>query len=91
MLKLITTHDNNVFNTKAFEKETNIKVCDCKIAVNEETDTWTISSWYTEKGFGHKGFGTNTLQACLSEINKYYKGHKKKYIIYSGFPIREKY
>ena len=27
----------------------------------------------------------------IGKINKYYKGHKKKYIIYSGFPIREKY
>ncbi len=84
MLEMITTHNNNVFNTKAFEKETNIKVCDCKIAVNENTDTWTISSWYTEKGFGHKGFGTNTLQACLSEINKYYKAPTKVEYIWNG-------
>ena len=27
----------------------------------------------------------------IGKKNKYYKSHKKKYIIYSGFPIREKY
>ena len=48
----------------------NEKVCECQIDIDKDSNVWTISSWYTMEGYKHKGYGTQTLQVCLCEINK---------------------
>ncbi len=83
MLEFITTNKDNVFfTTKAYKYDRRFKACECKISVN--TNTWTISSWYTEKAFQHRGFGTLTLQVCLEDISKVYGVPERVEYIWNG-------
>ena len=63
--------DNNVYTTVSYaadDRDCKEKLCECKIDVDPGTKTWTISSWYTEEGHKHHGFGKLTLKACLDTI-----------------------
>ena len=83
MLEFNTTNKDDVFFiTKAYKGKQN--ACECKISVNPNTNTWTISSWYTEKAFQHKGFGTMTLNACLKDIHKVYDVPERVEYIWNG-------
>ncbi len=62
-----TIVENDSFYTFAYID--NAKVCECKIDINKKTGTWAISSWYTTEGYKHRGYGTLTLQECLSKIH----------------------
>ncbi len=46
------------------------KISECKVDADIDTNTWTISSWYTSDEYKHKGYGTVTLKKCLFEMNK---------------------
>ncbi len=62
-----TTVENESYYTYAYLDD--VKVCECKIDIKKRTGTWTISSWYTTEGYKHRGYGTLTLQECLSKIH----------------------
>lgn len=57
---------NNVFKCILTLKD--IEICKCQINVCKET--WTISSWYTNKEYLNKGFGTKTLKYLLRYLYK---------------------
>lgn len=40
----------------------------CKCQINVDGSTWTISSWYTNKDYQHKGIGTKTLKQLLQHL-----------------------
>jgi hypothetical protein len=58
------------FHTVAYDED--VKLCECRINVDENGKHWTISSWYVTKGNNHRGFGKATLTACLKAIYKEY-------------------
>lgn len=60
--------NTGLFTVTAFMED--VSICECKVSINKEKDTWTISSWYTTHGYGHKGYGTKTLKVVLAEIYK---------------------
>ena len=60
--------EKNTYQVKLYSVETNDKICECKISVNPESRSWTISSWFTVEKYQHLGFGTKTLENCLDLI-----------------------
>lgn len=40
----------------------------CKCQINKENNTWTISSWYTDKNYLNKGIGAKTLKYLLQHL-----------------------
>ena len=76
------TVENDSFYTYAYLDD--IKVCECKIDVNKRSNTWTISSWYTTEEYKHRGYGTLTLQECLSKIREVYGAPAKVEYIWNG-------
>ena len=77
-----TTAENDSFYTFAYIDD--VKVCECKIDVNKRSNTWTISSWYTTEEYKHRGYGTLTLQECLSEIRTVFDAPEKVEYIWNG-------
>lgn len=71
---------DNYFRTSAHINDEEV-VCRCAMYVDTITNTWVISSWYTEKDYQHHGYGKTTLLECLKQINKQYsKPNSVKYI-----------
>ena len=60
-LEFKISEKNNSF--KCFLNSGDIELCKCQINVCNKT--WTISSWYTNKDYLNKGFGTKTLKHLL--------------------------
>ena len=51
----------------------NIEVC--RLIINRDIDEyynikWTITSWYTKEGYGHKGYGTKLMQHAIHQMFK---------------------
>lgn len=84
MLRFQTFRRGQAYTTQAhFDKIDDI-VCECKISVNSDTNTRTISSWYTAKDYQHHGYGTETLRACLNEIKQQNPEPAKVEYIWNG-------
>lgn len=47
----------------------------CQINVNNKC--WTITAWYVNKDFQHKGFGRKILRECMESIIQF-DGHPKE-------------
>lgn len=60
------------------------EVCVCKISINKDMDTWTISSWYTKDGYKHRGIGKNTLMFVLEKMYKQFGRPKNIEYIWNG-------
>lgn len=41
-------------------------VCKCEVSVDEQTESWNISSWFTKPQFMGRGFGKKALGHALS-------------------------
>lgn len=61
-----TTQNNNSFTTVAHINNEEV----CKCTVSRDSNTWTISSWYTIKKYQHHGYGKLTLQECIKALAK---------------------
>lgn len=59
-----TNQNNNSFTTTAHIYDEEV----CKCTISRDFDTWTISSWYTEKNHQHHGYGKLTLLECLKVL-----------------------
>ncbi len=62
----------------------NESVCKLQINTAENNSIWTISSWYTKKGFCHNGIGKACMSACLSDMVVKYGIPKKIQYIWNG-------
>ena len=54
---------NGIYHTKAYIGYD--LVCECKVCINDDNDTWSISAWYTGTSYQHHGYGLYTLKATL--------------------------
>lgn len=50
----------------------NEKICKCLIQINDSHEIWSISSWFTEEGYGNKGYGRQTLMRLLQYVFNMY-------------------
>ena len=75
-----TTHNNNSFMTIAHIDEEQV----CKCVISRDEDTWTISSWYTEKAHQHRGYGKLTLHECLRVLATHYSMPEYVKYIWNG-------
>lgn len=46
------------------------EVCHCQLNATEEFSVWTISSWYTKKGYGNQGIGRASVCNCPIAVQK---------------------
>ena len=44
-----------------------IEICKCRVNYNK--NTWSISSWFTDKNYQNRGLGSQALRATLQAIN----------------------
>ena len=63
-MEFIDKEKPSCFETYLVENEE--PLCECRVAF--ERDVWSISSWYTNKQYLHKGLGFKTLQHNLQEL-----------------------
>lgn len=59
-------------------------VCKLQINMAENNTFWTISSWYTEKGYCHNGIGKTCMKACMSDLRELFGEPKKIQYIWNG-------
>lgn len=69
ILYLVNTDKENL-SFEVIAVQNGIEVCKCKMSSSKDKSLWTISSWYTKRGFMHQGFGKKTLKKTLDEMNK---------------------
>ena len=55
-------------------------ICKCVISVNKQDNAWTISQWYANKNYQHKGYGRLTMKYLVNELSKKYPPSKIIYI-----------
>lgn len=62
----------------------NEEVCHCQLNATENYSVWTISSWYTKKGYGNQGIGRASMRELLIYMCKTYGIPKKVKYIWNG-------
>lgn len=55
-------------------------ICKCVISVNKSDNSWTISQWYANKNYQHKGYGRLTMKYLVQELYNKYKPNNIIYI-----------
>lgn len=59
-----------------------ISVCRC--CINVENGIWSISSWYTQDGYGHKGYGKRVMKRLVKTLFAYYGEPEEIEYIWNG-------
>lgn len=66
-LFLVNVNEDNLSFDVTLVKD-GVDVCKCRINSNKDKNVWTISSWYTKRGFMNKGYGKITLKRTVDEM-----------------------
>lgn len=66
--------------TYKYEKE----ICKCEVYTDNARKAWTISSWFTQKGYEKRGIGYNTLRTSLYYFFRLYGCPEKIEYIWNG-------
>ena len=57
-----------VYEALLTEDFVNEYLCKCTISVDLAKDSWTISQWYANKNYQHKGYGRMTMKALVQRL-----------------------
>lgn len=60
------------------------EVCHCQLDTEDNNSIWTISSWYTKKGYGNHGIGRASMKELLDYMFQTYGSPKKIQYIWNG-------
>lgn len=85
--KLISENVNSLVFEALFTEDFFYEyICKCVISVNKSDNSWTISQWYANKNYQHKGYGRLTMKYLVQEL---YNKYKPKNIIYIWNNVNE--
>lgn len=85
--KLISENINSLVFEALFTEDFFYEyICKCVISVNKKDNTWTISQWYANKNYQHKGYGRLTMKYLVNEL---YKNYPPSTIIYIWNNVNE--
>lgn len=59
-------------------------ICSCRISVNEQTHSWSITSWHTRDGFKNSGRGKATMREALQYCIRLYGMPESVCYIWNG-------
>ena len=60
-----------------------VKVCELTIN-NDLMGKWTITAWYTKKGYGNKGYGTRLMRCAIKQMYEWYGMPTKIEYVWNG-------
>lgn len=79
--KLISENVNSLVFEALFTEDFFYEyICKCVISVNKSDNSWTISQWYANKNYQHKGYGRVTMKYLVQELYNKYKPNNIIYI-----------